>query len=86
MKICECLIIIYGKVLPQWVIRQIGEVRKIIDRSKQKIIYDGPPEQKADLPLDFPDIHLLVCRKGICEVCELKLRNLIHASPGGGIS
>lgn len=80
VTMCKCLIIIYGKVRPQWVIRQVGEILKISGPGKYKIIYDGPPEQKPNLPFDFPDFHVLVCRKG---VSEYELRSLVHSLQEG---
>ncbi len=85
VTMCECLIIIYGKVRPQWVIRQVGEILKISGPGKYKIIYDGPPEQKPDLPIIFPDIQIVECRKGTCDVCEREPCILIHTLQRGRI-
>ena len=76
--------ILYGSVSPQWVHEQYEDVLDMRERPFEvQGIYDGPPEEKANLPFHDPRLHVLNCR----ECCkEEDLRRFIELLQQGGLS
>jgi hypothetical protein len=68
---CDAMMIIYGRVPPEWVSDQFLAIRRIETQRERPFaayaIYDGPPEPKARVNVLSPRISILQCRNRIDE-------------------
>ncbi|MCP4396443.1 MAG: toll/interleukin-1 receptor domain-containing protein [bacterium] len=70
---CPGLMIVYGESNAAWVSTQVREVFKLASQRPPETpltlfgIYDGPPEQKRQLPFTVPNIQVLWCRNCVDE-------------------
>ncbi len=54
-------------------LNQFITIRKITGIQKLKLICDGPPQGKPDLPIKFSDACILKCREGFSNECTNNL-------------
>jgi hypothetical protein len=71
---CDALIIVYGVTTAAWVRGQLRECQKAVARRERPLlslgVFEGPPEQKADLGMNFPNMNMRIvnCRGGLSDV------------------
>lgn len=65
------VIVVYGKVTVAWAREQLRYCRKLNRKREEPLrawaVYDGPPEDKENLGISFPDLHTINCRKCLVE-------------------
>jgi hypothetical protein len=63
LKMCDGLVLVYGKSEPTWVRHQLRQSRKILSQRDQALaalaIYLGPPQEKQDLALAIPRLFTM---------------------------
>ncbi len=68
---CDALIVVYGEGTTAWVDRQLLYCNKIAPKRKRSLralgVYEGPPEEKPEVPTHMPDLEILACRQGLDE-------------------
>ncbi|SJM94889.1 hypothetical protein CRENPOLYSF2_4360002 [Crenothrix polyspora] len=66
---CDGVIIVYGPTTQAWARAQILRSRRIIGQREQPLkalaVYEGPPEDKQPLGVEFPGMLILNCRQGL---------------------
>jgi len=84
LRNCDGIVIVYGVVSITWVQKQLIHSRKIrIKREhplKALAVYDGPPEEKTDINMMLPNMHMINCRT---EFKPSEFQPFLHAMKGG---
>lgn len=83
LRSSDGLIILYGKVSPDWVHEQYEELLEIREMPfVAQGIYEGPPQKKDRLPFHDPNLYILNCRDCIKEE---ELRRFVRLLQGGAV-
>jgi hypothetical protein len=65
---CDVLLFIYGETTPAWIRSQLRQFNKIRPQRqsdpKLLAIYNGPPREKPDIGVTFPNARVINCRDG----------------------
>ena len=66
---CDALIVVYGEGPVGWVDKQLLHYDRVRPNRKQNFralaVYDGPPEEKPEIPTRMPGLEILSCRQGV---------------------
>lgn len=73
---CDAMIVVYGETPVSWVDRQIRHCNKILRLRESDFralaVYEGPPEEKHELPTRMPNLQIIACRQGLDKACLQK--------------
>jgi hypothetical protein len=80
LRQCNALIVIYGKSTVTWVRRQLLLYRKVVGQREPLpalAVYQGPPEDKPPLNIDFHNLLLIDCTRARTDAMEVQLKQFI---------
>jgi hypothetical protein len=69
LRDCDGLVLVYGRTEFYWVQQQLRQARKINSTRTAPLstlaVFDGPPPNKPEIPVNIKNLVMVDCRKGI---------------------